>query len=241
MRSTDSLLRPLSLMLAFVLTMGATAFAQQAEPKAQSGSAATPTVLDQSTLGQISSLVVNHNETLVIDFGSLNNGLNLTGNLTNNGSIYAYSTNPNVTSGSIGANNIFNGGLITSVLPTAGIPGLSLDLSTLVSNFSLNLSAVNNIVNAGTIASAGNLSLMAGGTITNSAANMAAILSAVNNVNMTANNIVNSGVIAAMQGNINIASQLASHLAMNNIAGQLRAYNGNINFRDSSFAGKFDL
>ncbi|MBX9879478.1 MAG: hypothetical protein K2Y22_13540 [Candidatus Obscuribacterales bacterium] len=246
MLTFSPLAKLLSATLALSLILPFAAFAQEtpSTQPAQPTTSSTPTVLDQSAVQQLTSLVVNPQQTVAIDFGNLAGGLNLSGNLTNNGSIYAYSTNPNVTVGSFNANNIYNnaGGLITSVLPTGGIPGLSMDVSSLVSNFSLNLTAINNIVNAGTIASAGSLSLAAGGTITNAAtqANMAALLSAVNNVNLMASNIVNSGVIAAMQGNINIASQLAQHLTLNNIAGQLQAYNGSINLRDINFAGKYN-
>lgn len=220
------------------------ALSQEASHEPASQPTTPATVLDHNTLNALSDLVVNPHETLAIDFGNLASGINLSGNLTNNGSIYAYSTNPNVAVGSFNANNIFNnaGGLITSVLPNGGIPGLSLDLSSLVSNFSLNFNAVNNIVNAGTIASAGNLSMTAGSTITNAAAqaNLAAMLSAVNSVSLAASNIVNSGIITAMQGNINLASRLSSDLIVNNLSGQLSALNGMINVRDAIFAGNYN-
>lgn len=248
MLSSNPLAKLISATLTLSLILPFAAFAQEApvaEPTQQAPTAASsPTVLDQSALQQLTNLVVNPQQTVAIDFGNLTNGINLSGNLSNNGSIYAYSTNPNVTVGSINANNIFNnaGGLITSVLPNGGIPGLSLNLANLVSNFSLNFNAVNDIVNAGTIASAGNLSMTAGGTITNAAtqANLAAMLSAINNVNLTASNIVNSGIISSMQANINLASRLSSDLIVNNLSGQLSALNGMINVRDAIFAGNYN-
>ncbi|MBX9879479.1 MAG: hypothetical protein K2Y22_13545 [Candidatus Obscuribacterales bacterium] len=235
----------LALPLAFLLTFNYLPLPLQAQEAPVDGAAAqstpAPVVLDHTSLGQLADLVINPQQTVAIDFGSLTGGLTLPGNLTNNGSIYAYSTNPNVNIGSINANNIYNnaGGLITSVIPQGGIPGLSLNLANLVSNFSLNLTAVNNIVNAGMISSAGNLSMTAGGTITNAAtqANLAAMLTAVNTVNLTASNIVNSGIISAMQGNINLASKLSTDLILNNVNGQLSALNGIINARDLSYLG----
>ena len=248
MRKSERLSRLLAMVLAISLLAPCSALAQETnvQPPATPEPAATPSavVLDHNALQQMTSLVINPQQTAVIDFGSLTNGLTLPGNLTNSGSIYAFSSNPNVTVGSINANNIYNnaGALITSILPTAGIPGLSLNLGSLVSNFSLSFNAINNIVNAGTISSAGNLSLTAGGTITNTgtAANMAAMLAAVNNVNLTASNIINSGIISAMQGNINIASKLSTDLILNNLHGQLSALNGAINVRDLTFAGKYN-
>lgn len=246
MHDRPLLLKLISAIIAATLWLPYAALSQEAqvEPLASQPASQPVTHLDQSELQALSSLVVHPEQTLAIDFGNLTNGINLSGNLTNNGSIYAYSTNPNVTVGSFNANNIYNnaGGLISSILPTGGIPGLSLDLSSLVSNFSLSFNAVNDIVNAGTIASAGSLSMTAGNSITNAAtqANVAAMLSAINNVNLTASNIINSGLISAMQGNINLASQLSSDLIVNNISGQLSALKGQINVRDALFAGNFN-
>ncbi|MBX9877390.1 MAG: hypothetical protein K2Y22_02945 [Candidatus Obscuribacterales bacterium] len=156
---------------------------------------------------------------------ALMQNLNLTGNFTNAGTFSVYSTNPAVNAASVNATNIYNNasGLISSTLAN------------------LNLNAINNIVNAGTISSSGNLNLTAGNSIVNaSSAAMMAMMQA-NNISMVANNIVNSGTIAALTGNLNIASQMAQNLAVNNIGGMMQALNGNINFRDSSYSGSANI
>ena len=139
----------------------------------------------------IGSLVIPHGVT-VIDRAAV---LNIAGTLTNSGSLYAAAGNP---AAGISATNILNqpGGLISTVLPASGLPGIT----GAVSNLSLNLMALNNIVNAGVISSAGN--------------------------------IANSGLIAAITGNINVACQTAQSLAINNAGGTLAAARGSINIGD---------
>ncbi|MBX9770660.1 MAG: S8 family serine peptidase, partial [Candidatus Obscuribacterales bacterium] len=179
-----------SLLIVASTMMPLRAFAEGTEPPS------APVVLDQAALAEAANLTVNAGQTAVIDFGSLANGVNLTGDLINNGTIYAYSTNAAVTTGQFFANNITNTSLITSIIPQSHLEGLGINLSSLVSNFGLSFSAINNIVNSGTISSAGNLAMQAGGSITNSG-----ILSAIQNINMTAASIMNSGTIAAQQNN----------------------------------------
>lgn len=111
----------------------------------------------------VTSVVVPSNVTMMRDFG-VSGALNLAGNLTNSGVLQAISTNPQTTTAVINANNITNnaGALITSMLPIAvsSIP--------MVRNLSINMTALNNIVNAGVIESAGSLTMRAGNAITSS-------------------------------------------------------------------------
>jgi len=127
----------------------------------------------------------------------------LPGEFTNSGTIYAVTSNASLPAANIAANNIYNqsGGLLTTVLPTGGIAGLS----NLYGSFSLNLTAIHDIINYGTISSAGALSAIAGGTITNGLAGAAApaIMQAVNNLNLQASQIINNGMIASQMANIN--------------------------------------
>ena len=73
----------------------------------------------------VSGLVV---PTGVVAFDNVSrvNSLNLTGNLSNSGTIYAISNNKSVTTAVISANNIFNlsGGIFTSLLPATGLSGV---------------------------------------------------------------------------------------------------------------------
>ena len=199
------------------------------------------TVNSQIVSGAVSTLVVPQGVTGISTLATFQ----LTGNLTNYGSLYAVSTNPHNTTAYISAANIFNqqGALLTTVLPTAGLPGIS----GAIAGLNLSLTAMNNIVNAGTISSAGHLSAIAGGSIINSlptgVTGIQPVIQAVNNLNLTSNigNIVNSGLINSIAGNINITSQIANNLVLNNIGGRLQALNGALNIRDSAFAGKFDV
>lgn len=145
--------------------------------------------------------------------------LNLTGNLTNSGTLNIFSSNPAVTAATINANNIYNnvGALINSSLAT------------------LNLNAVNNIVNNGTIMSAGNLNMTAGGSIVNTA-----VMQAMSAMNLAtgAGNIVNSGLISSLTGNISVSTQTINNLLVNNTGGIMQALNGNINVRDVLYSAK---
>ena len=150
----------------------------------------------------VNNLVVPQGVTAVQTAASLN----LAGNLTNAGTLFVGSTNPAITTASISALNIINqqGALLSSVLPAGGLPGFS-GLTPLLT---LNLNAINNIINYGTISSGGNLNMMAGGTITNALpAGITGILpsiTAVNQLNMQASSIINSGQILAQQGSLNL-------------------------------------
>lgn len=184
--------------------------------------------------------------TNVIDFASHTNGeLVLTTDLVNNGTIYAVSTDPNITSAIFTAPNIFNnaGATITTVLPSGGLSGYA----NAISGLNLVFKAANNFVNAGAIYSAGSLNITAGGTITNAlppnVVAAAPVMQAVNNISLTSQigNIVNAGTIASMSGNINLSSVMGNTLNINNMNGVLQALNGSIDIRDSLYTGSSAL
>ncbi len=159
--------------------------------------------------------------------------VNLAGNLVNSGSFYAYTSNAAVNAATIAAQNITNNqsAILSTILPTA----LQASLNPALMNLTLNLSAINNIVNAGTISSSANLNLYAGGSITNAGVNGAtAVMQAMQNLNMTAmsGQIQNSGVMAAMLGNINVQTATMANLTLNNTNGVMQALNGQINIRN---------
>ncbi len=192
----------------------------------------------------LTSLIIPQGVSAIRNFATAGN-LNLAGNLTNAGTIYAVSTNPTITNASISAANIVNqaGAVITTVLPPTALAGVS----GAVSRLDLSLSAVQNIINAGTISSSRTLNLNAGGSIVNAMASGVSgstpALFAQSGINIFtgSGNITNAGLIAAASGNINIASILSSNIAINNLGGTIQALAGAINIRDSSYASQANL
>lgn len=192
---------------------------------------------------QLANLVIPNGVTAIHNFAS-QSALNLTGNLTNSGNLYALSTSSAVTNAIINASNIYNqsGAVLSSVLPSAGLPGFT----NTVSHLNLTLNAIHDIVNAGVIASSGNLNLNAGGSIINAlpagVVGPSPVMQAVNNLNLTSaiGSITNAGTLASLTGNINIASQMHD-LIVNNINGRMQAGIGNINFGSPDVAGKVNL
>ncbi|MBY0550463.1 MAG: hypothetical protein K2W95_24505 [Candidatus Obscuribacterales bacterium] len=184
----------------------------------------------------ITGLVVPTNVSLLHNVGELQT-LNLTGNLTNSGNYFAFSTNNAITNGIINASNLYNNqnALLTSVLPSGGLPG---GITGAISNLSLTLNIVNNLFNAGAITSAGNLNINAGAIYNQLPAGVTGaspIMQAVNNLNLNATlgNITNSGAMAAVMGNVNLAS--VNNMVINNVNGSIQALMGNINVRDAAF------
>lgn len=180
-------------------------------------------IIDAASLNGAGSLSVSEGATVIIDFGTTSI-ISLTGNIDNSGSIYAVSTNPSVTDVNLSSQNIYNnpGALITTILPPDGFSGVH----NLVQNLGLTLNAVNNIVNAGTISSAANLSMTAGNSITNES-----VISAVQNITVLTGvaDLINSGIINSIAGNIDISSLAAQNLIVNNTNGAMQALLGNIN------------
>jgi YVTN family beta-propeller protein len=163
--------------------------------------------------------------------------LTLTGGLINSGSLFLYSTSSGASTASLTAADIINekGGLLSSVVPASLLAGL-----TSIPALSLNLSALNNLINAGIISSSGGINLTAGNSITNSGS---IISGSVGNINLTSNIINNSSLINSVAGNININAANAGNISVNNVNGTLQALLGNINVRDASFTANanFDL
>ncbi|MBX9688243.1 MAG: hypothetical protein K2X27_16160, partial [Candidatus Obscuribacterales bacterium] len=199
-----------------------------AQSSAQNSSAGTfiidtgTSVVNAAQLGSSGALQVGSGATAIIDFGT-SPQVNFSGNITNSGNIFAISSNPAVTTASFHALNIFNnqGAVFSSVLP-ASLTGLS----SIVSGLNLSLSATNQIVNAGTISSSGNLSMTAASIINTG------VLNAAQNLNIVSQlgNIINSGAISANAGNLNVSSLAAQSLLINNTNGLLQSILGKANF-----------
>lgn len=110
------------------------------------GTAIGGTVQLNSMSTNAASVVIPHGVTGLADF-STQNILPLMANLTNFGSVYAFTTSRLNQSGTISAENIFNqrGAVISSIIPTG------LVARALGGPFDLGLSAANSIVNDGLI------------------------------------------------------------------------------------------
>ncbi len=185
-------------------------------------------VLSSSQLSSTSALHVQSGATAIIDFSN-ESSLSFTGDISNSGNIFAISNNPAVTSASFSAQNIFNnqGAFFSTILPAS----LS-NYAGSVQNLSLSLNAANQIVNAGTISSAANLSISAASIVNTGVINASQNL----NISSQLGNIVNSGVISASAGNLNISSMASQNLIINNLNGLLQSVLGNINISTAATA-----
>ncbi len=126
---------------------------------------------------KVSDFVVPTNVLASGDFGKQGD-VRITGDLINNGSIQAFSSDKNFTSATIRADNITNNAdaSISSVLNQN-----TRDLGGVVSDLGLNLRADDSLKNYGSITSAGDLTLSSGKELINSG-----IASAQSSVNLQA-------------------------------------------------------
>ncbi|GEM_PF-2659843 len=199
-------------------------------------------LLSSGLMQNVTNLVLPGGVTALYNFAG-NPNLFLSGNLTNAGKLYAFSSAGGVSRGTVTATNIFNqpGALISSVVPSTLLANVANPLP----HLNLVLNAVQNIYNAGQIISSGSLTMSAGGRIVNALpAGMSGpgpLIQAVNNVNLVSNNIFNSGLITSTLSNINVGPGLQQDLQIDNKLGTLSALQGAINFRDASFAGAANL
>lgn len=187
-----------------------------------------------------SNVVIPENVTLI---ANATRGVNVTNDLTAHGILFGQS--PVATTFNVTANNILIGsaGSITTVTPTA-LQGLVQQAEMV----NLNIISAGNIVNQGVISSSGNLSMMAGGSITNALQATVAqtvqqslpTITAQNNVsiNSAIGNIINSGIISSITSNINLSTIGATNLLVNNVSGVISAQQGSINIRDALFTAK---
>ncbi len=187
--------------------------------------------LSQELAVQITNIVIPQNVKLFQDFGTLAS-LSLVGDINNSGKIFALSTNAAQTMATFSAQNIYNQstGVITSVASSES------GWRNQVSNLGMTLNAVDNFMNAGQLISAGDLSLSAGGTLSN-LGSAQALMQAAGNVNLTSENIVNSGKIASLGGNVNFGTVTTTDLNINNLGGQILAQSGAVNLRSVDYFG----
>lgn len=144
--------------------------------------------------------------TVIGDFANTNS-ISVRGNITNSGTIFAQTANPNFTNLIMNMVNLTNtnSGLILNTLP-----GLNLSLV-----------ATESIFNAGRITSAGNLNLIAGQIQNSNPVGLTTPLLAANgHVNIATANLLNAGTIGAL-GNINIVQQIMRNSELIQTASQV--------------------
>ncbi len=182
--------------------------------------------IDTGLISASSNLRIPQNVTGYIDF-SQQSALSISGNLINRGTLLAFSTNAMSPSGTLSAKNIVNYASISSVLPSTFFAA-----GQAIPNFNLVLSAVNRITNFGTISSSGALSLIAPNAVVNSSQvinqTIPASLQAQSNLNIITNNIINSGNLTSIAGNVNLQCLSGSTLKINNVGGTISALLGDI-------------
>lgn len=181
-------------------------------------------VLNNVHSGQLTNLIIPANVTALHS----DNLLSVQGNLFNAGTLLGIQA--------VGSTFNINAGLLRND-PT----GL---ISTFGGNGAVNLSIVSasDIINHGTIASSGTLSMVAAGNIHNSQS-IAAVLptiSAVGNNNLQAlsGTIVNNGAIESLNANLALTTAATHDLKVENTNGSLSALAGEVTLRDSGFIEK---
>lgn len=192
---------------------------------------------------QISNLIIPQG--VSVTAFSQTGTMNLTGDLSNNGSLLLGTRNPTISNFSLNANNINVGaqGTISTILPSSG------QYFSGTSTLGLNLTARNNFVNAGAITTNGSLNIAAGGSIVNAlpqgqSHTVAPVMQAAGNLNLLSGSgtIINAGVISSTNGSINISTQAAStNLNVLANSGTFLAKNGAINVRDTAYAGSANI
>ncbi len=201
--------------------------------------------LDSLGTGKVSRLVIPQGVTGIDDVSS-NGGLRVAGNIFNSGSIYAVSSDPGNKSADISAKNIINRstGVITTEVPV-GVNELN---SSNVSDLSLSLNSSKHVLNRGLITSANDLTISAGGSISNigsaEASSTIGQLNAAHDLNLVIGQgtLNNSGRITSSESRINISSKASdSDIIINSLGGTFSALNGEINVRNSSFNGSKNI
>jgi len=203
--------------------------------RADGGSFSLNSVLAPTRQVQVSGIVVPQNVS-AFDYVSGKSNLSLSGDLLNYGSIIDITRGGQQATANISALNIVNesGGLISTV-GRHGDAGV----------VDLNLSAMRDFTNMGTISSSGALNISAGHNLVNGVAvsggtggAAVASITAVGSVNLQAPNIVNSGSISSTSGDITLGTAAGSqNLQVDNTQGVISALTGNINIRDAGFNG----
>jgi YVTN family beta-propeller protein len=188
---------------------------------------------------QLGSIAVPQNVALNAIGFNAGTPLNVSGNVNVLGAIHTLQTAANTGSVlNVGNLNIGSGGLLSGNLPA----GLNLG-SSIFPSASMTVNVENHLTNMGTIASPGNLTVVAGGSITNQTVSNAPATMAAQNINLSAGSgqIFNSGLIQAL-GNINLnTGNSQADLNITAPGGTFEAIAGNINLRCASYVGSNNI
>src|SRR5262249_16042950 len=148
------------------------------------------------------------------------------GDITNAGYFYAFTSNSLVSSAQINSINLLNqsGALLTSVLPQSGLPGVNAAAVPL----NLSIAAQNNVGNLGTISSSGSLNISASsftnsGSVVSATNTNLAVGNLLQNLNaaqiqagqslyINTGSLVNSGLLSAMGAQLSITGSAAALL-----------------------------
>lgn len=183
--------------------------------------------LTPNAVGNLSSLNVPTNVSLVtLGFGQ-SNPLNVTGSATIGGSLYALQTQANLASVlNFDSLTIQAGGLLTGAMPTAfSVPGA-------YASSRLDINVAHDFINNSVLSAPAALNLNVGGNLINQSVNGSIANITAQNLNVFSGlgMIVNSGVMHASDV-LNIGTTDDKSLTVNNFNGVLSATNG-IHFRD---------
>ncbi len=161
----------------------------------------------------------------------------VTGDLTNAGSLYVYSSGKNG-KGFFKADNITNedGALISSNLSdaTANAHGGS------QSPVDLDFVADHTFTNHGLIESSGELNITAGDVINTSINASKPIIKAAGNLNISAPHLVNNGLLQSTNASVQIDAPVGSELVVQNQGGVISALNGSIALRTPGYNEAFN-
>ncbi len=178
-------------------------------------------VSDEGKSIRASELVIPKSVSVSGDFARHAEGVRVTGDLVNAGSIYAVSTSNIRTTAIIGARDVNNqeGGLITTDAPSA----IASKYGSTESEVDLSIKADRDLNNAGSITSSGDLTLSAGRVINNSSSRATAI--ANGRLNLISPEVNNKGLLRSDLSDIQISGPADSDLVVNSTGGEFRAAN----------------
>lgn len=194
---------------------------------ATGGSLNLNNVSDDGATIRASELVIPQNVSVTGDFARAADGVRVTSDIQNYGSLTATSSNANRNTAVIAARDINNQS------------GASISTSSTSTNPELNLAlrADRDLNNFGNISSSGSLELSAGRSINNAGG---ATASAHGSILINSGEITNYGSIASSNGDITLTATPDAKLLVNNLGGNMSALNGAINLRETDYAGAAD-
>lgn len=180
---------------------------------------------------KVDDLNIPVNVTAYGDF-SKNQIFSVTGDLTNAGNVYAFSSGQHVRRSTFAADNVINheGGVITTDVSAVN------ELASFGSKATnLNIKGNDRVLNSGTISSSGSLNISAGTLVENSGS-----LIAGGDVNIFSPEIKNGGLIRSINADVTLDGPADSQLTITNSGGTLMANEGAINIRTSSPASNIN-